>query len=187
MSWDWGTIPTVVSAAVALVSAAVSAIGALKSRKARAEADQRAKDAADAAVRSAEAQYRAADAADRSADAQRQAADAAQQFADAYQQEARIRAAEREAAADMPPWDLFRQDKFNVVLENGSERPRFHVTANGEQIKTPGGLSWARIESLSSKEIHVMPGDDASAEIMVTWYDTEIEIGEPRRWADYPS
>ena len=186
MSSIWGNIPAGISAGVAVVSAVVSAVSALRSRKARVEADQRAKDAAEAAIRSAEAQRQAADAAVESVEAQRQAAAAAQQFANAYQEEARIRAAEREAAADEPPWDLMHQGEFNVLLMNVSPRPRFRVTAVGEQVRTPGGFSWERIEADESELFRVLAGDDASPEIIVTWYDTEIQAGEPRRWRGVP-
>ncbi|ORW99241.1 hypothetical protein AWC29_28415 [Mycobacterium triplex] len=164
---------------MALASAAVSALAAIRSRKSRAEADRRAKDAAEAAVRSA-------DAAVQSVEAQRQAADAAQEFAAAYQNEARIRAAEREAAADEPPWDLMRQGEFNVLLMNNSPEPRFHVTADGEQVRAPGGFAWELIEADESEMFHVLAGDDASPQIVVTWYDTEIRAGEPRRWRGFP-
>lgn len=169
MSWDWGNIPAGLSAAVALGSALWSAFSALRSRKARAEADQRARDAAEAAVRSADAESRAAAAIER--------------LTAVHEEDARLRSRER---TSRPSWYLQRRDKFNVLLHNVSSESLFHVTANGGQIGTPGGYTWRQIDRGSPEEIHVMPGDDNSEEITVTWYDTEIETGQPHRWRGRP-
>jgi hypothetical protein len=169
----WGTVPAWISAGVAFLSAVSSAISAVRSRNSRKEAAQRAKDAADAALRSADAESRAAA--------------AVEQLASAYQEHARIQAAERDAAAARPPWELRRHDQFNVTLHNTSDAPRFHVTANGEQIRVPGGVAWEHVNPRSAVEIHVLAGDDASPEIDVTWYDTEGRFGEPRRWRGLPT
>lgn len=154
------------------MSALSAAVSAVLSRKARAEAAQLAKDAANAAVRSAEAQ--------------RQAAEAAERLATVHEEQARIRSAERDAAAGQPPWHMTRQDEFNVLLHNVSNATRFHVTANGEQVMRPEGYSWRQIKRGEPQLLQVLAGDDASPEIEVTWYDIDVQAGEPRRWRQIP-
>jgi hypothetical protein len=161
---------------VALGSALWSAVSAVRSRKARAETDQLVKDAANAAIRSA--------------DAESQAAAVLARLTAVHEEQARIRSAERsaerEAAGTAPIWYLQRQDEFHVLLHNVSNGPRFHVTASGEQIRRPEGFAWSQIDRGTPQLIQVLAGDDARPEIVVTWYDTEVKAGEPRRYRGVP-
>jgi hypothetical protein len=184
MSPIWGIIPTGISAGVALISAVVAAVSAIRSRKARAEADQLAKDATKAAIQAAEAQQQAADAAGRSADSESRAAAAVERLAAVHEEQARRQAEERDAAAGHPPWHLERQNEFNVLLHNLSPSPRFHVTATGEQVRSEH--SWDRIERGEPRSVRVLAGNDATPDVVVTWYDSEVKVGQLRRWDGVP-